>query len=464
MFKKIALLLMLGFFTLPCFAQTNTEVNNLKVDGAETVHLFNNIVYVDGNKYLCSDVGINAAITALGINGGTVDASACTSAGTIASTVIVGTNTSVNSHGVRLILPCTYAAWGITVTGGAHVFEIADTSELAGCANRASILSLENGADVADVISFIGNPADGGYTEYAKVSNVWVQNVGSATVTNGLLNLTGAFDSIVSSVKLAGAAPCLFYVSDNANPIGANADDIENVLLDGLYTAGTTLLCVNPTHGPYVGPLHFRGGDWGHPGTGKSNVTVSRGGTAHSFGMSFTDIYLESNQDVSSNVPVFSIADSLSPSFDNIYILRVGATSVAPGIYFNDTGSGATNNISIKNLSVVGGTTPNAVLSNIAGIPNLAVNLVPGLLAPGIGGLGFTLQSSLNGLSNISLTAPYTISGGTLNLPSASSSQGSQYQVIDEVSGFSEGATCSHSGSGAVVALAWSNGSVWKCF
>jgi hypothetical protein len=260
-----------------------------------------------------------------------------------------------------------------------------------------------------DVISFLPNPGNLNLTEYGKVSNVWIENDNAAsTVTNGLLNLTGAYDSVINDVKLVGYAPsagtgtagCLFYAGDAAGNVGANADDVSNMLLEGLYYTGTQLMCIHPTHGAYIGPIHFHGGDWSHPGPGKNSVKIDQVNTTHSYGISFTDIYLETNN-ADTTTATFSVSDTLSPSFNNIYISRLDASSTAPCLYFNDTGSGATDNISIKNLSCVGGTTPNAVLSNIAGIPNLAVNLVPGLFAPGIGGLGLTSFSYMAGLSNL---------------------------------------------------------------
>jgi hypothetical protein len=385
------------------------------------------ILVAPGSPYPCSDVGINAAVTALGTNGGTVDATLCYAAGTIASTVIVGANTGTNSHGVKLILPCTYSPWAVTVTGGSHVFRIGDSSELAGCANRASIIQVQASANIADVVSFIGNPATGGYTEYGKASSLWIENDNAgATITNGLFNLTGAYDSIINDLKLVGYAPCLFYVSDSTNPIGANADDVSNLLLEGLYDTGTQLMCIHPTHGAFIGPIHFHGGDWSHPGPGKNSVKIDQANTTHSYGLSFTDIYMEgSNTDTTT--AIWNVSDTLSPSFNNIYIFRNAAASTAPCLYFNDTGSGATDNISVKNLSCNGGMTANAIQSNIAGIPNMAVNLVPALFSPGIAGLGLTSNSAIEGLDHTTFAS----AGGTgTNKIVATSGNNSNYNTV----------------------------------
>jgi hypothetical protein len=444
---KLALAILLC--AAPASAQSqhiapSLDTNN-NFTGQNTFPFINNVLYL-GNVYACSDVGMNAAITALSTGGGTVDGSACTSGGTIAATVIVGANTAVNSHGVKLILPCTASAWGVTVTGGGHVFQIADESELAGCANRASIITVQSTANISDVISFLGNPADGGYTNDAKVSNISIGNANAgATVTNGLLNMTGLYDGVIRDVKLAGYAPCLTYVTDSTNPIGANADDVYNLLMDGQYDTGTQLLCVKPTHGAYIGPIHFVGGDWGHPGAGKSAVYVcadacTSGSTHHSYGLSFSNLFVESGND---NTAIFSISDTLSPSFDSVYISRVSGTSTAACLYFNDTGSGATDNISIKNLSCIGGMTPNAVLSNIAGIPNLAVNLVPGLFAPGIGGLSLTSSPAVSQLN--------VTQCGTMAACSATTEY-SKGQIVTGTVAFSSSTTVSITGMPAFAA------------
>jgi hypothetical protein len=375
----------------------------------------NGVVYVDGVTYACSDVGINAAIAALGAAGGTVDAGACTSAGTIASPIVVGANTGSASVGVKLILPCTSSAWNVTITGGTHVFRIADRSELAGCANRASLIFMASSGSpsVLDVISFLPNPGNSNITEYAKVSNVWVENDNSsATITNGLLNLQNAYDTTIRDVKLAGQAPCLFYAADTSSTIAPNSDDIENLLLDGLKTSGTQLVCIESNNGGMVGPIHFRGGDWGHPGSGKNSVVINRsgGGTSHSYGISISDLYMETNSTDTSTATI-SAADTVSLSLKNVWVTRLNGSSTAACIAVSDSGSGQTSAITLQNFECTGGTGNNAVVSTVSGIPSLAVAQVPLYSSSGLGGTNSL--SSLNGLANLSALETTAPSGAT---------------------------------------------------
>jgi hypothetical protein len=79
------------------------------------------------------------------------------------------------------------------------------------------------------------------------------------------------------------------------------------------------------------------------------------------------------------------------------------------------------------------------------------------------------LMATLNGtglVMNKNAIAPgvVTISGGATNLPSASASAGLMFTVTDSTAITAEGQTCVHTATRPATALAWSNGTVWKCF
>ena len=370
------------------------------------------VQYVGVGNYACSDVGINAAISALGTAGGTVDATACTSAGTIASTITLGANTGVSGNGVKLILPCTSSAWIVSPSvGGNHVFNIGTRSELQGCALRASLVFVSNTGtpSVLDVISFIKDPILGS-AEYGKVSNVWIENDNaSATITNGLLNLTNAYDSVIRDVKLAGRAPCLFYASDTSTN-APNSDDIENLLLDGEGLGTTQLMCIESNNGQSVGPLHFRGGDWSHPGSGKSSIVINRTGSGHTFGISISDLYLESNAS-DTTTAMISAADTSSLSLHNVWANRLSGSSTATCLSLSDSGSNQTGTLALMNFTCTGGTGSNALTSTVANIPSLAVSQIPLYVAPGFSGSNG--YSSITGLLSLALGTTPPISCGT---------------------------------------------------
>jgi hypothetical protein len=69
-----------------------------------------------------------------------------------------------------------------------------------------------------------------------------------------------------------------------------------------------------------------------------------------------------------------------------------------------------------------------------------------------------------NKLGDLTLLGPYTVSGGSQNLPAAASWPGYAVTVTDSTTIAAEGQTCAHTGTSATHALAFSNGSLWKCF
>jgi len=390
--------LFLTLIPVIALAQTHTfpatDTSNGFTSENPSSHI-NNIVYVDGTTYSCSDVGLNAALAALGTGGGVVDARSCIGPVTIASTITVGANPP-NPHGVNLLLPCSQYAWNITVTGGAHVFQITDRSELQGCSLRASVILVANTANIADVVSFVGNPANSNITEYGKVSNLWIENDNpGAIIVNGLLNMQNAFDSVIRDVKLAGQAPCLLYIADTSSAIAPNADDLENLLLDGANSPNTVPVCITSAHGQSVGTIHFRGGDWGHPGLGKNIVLINRSGvgTAHTFGVSFSEIYMESNPN-DATTPIIAASDTSALSLSNLWVNRINGSATAPCLSLSDT-IGQTSAISVKNFTCTGGNNSNAIISTVKNAPSLAASQVPEYFAPGVTGSD---TSSLTGV------------------------------------------------------------------
>jgi hypothetical protein len=294
----------------------------------------------------------------------------------ITQTWYVYTNPA-QTHGVELDLPCTSNPISINIATGAPAIVLGDRSTLKGCSSRASVISLGPAANVSSVLSFYPNPGNRNITEYAKVEDVWFEGNSMATVVSGyMVNLANAYDSIFVNMKIGTGARgggCLLGAPDSnaSTSIAPNADDFYSLLLDGGGQAGVKLVCIQSSYSKNIGPIHFIGGDWGHPGPGQPSVLMnSPSGNGFSFGISFRDIYMETNANEAS-VPVFSVSNTRQFTADHLTINRLNGSSTQPGFSFSDT-LGTTLGLRVSNTMVTGGSGCNGIVSTVKNAPSLA--------------------------------------------------------------------------------------------
>jgi hypothetical protein len=214
-----------------------TISGNVAFTGNLTVSSLDNVVYVDGGKYPCSDVGFNAAIAALpttgggaGGGGGIVDARGCTGSLTFNAAVPFGTTTQsvklllgevaitfANAAGDGFVLNCR----GCTLEGSGPL----TTNLLMGSGFTGSLIRAEplSGTDAVEGIRISGIRLDGN---------------SNAVDTKPMLNLLSTRNgSIVSNMQLRTYACTAVNVglSTVASPAVS-----EGVLLEGIFIQAAT--------------------------------------------------------------------------------------------------------------------------------------------------------------------------------------------------------------------------------
>jgi hypothetical protein len=243
--------------------------------------------------------------------------------------------------------------------------------------------------------------------------------------------LQNSYDGTFSNVTIGGPAPCLLSIADTSRAIAPNANDFYTLLVDGQHTAGTVPICISSTHNGIIGPIHFFGGDFGHPGTGKNLIQISRSGTGYSFALAFSGVYMESNS-TDTSTAIISASDTARLSFADIHILRLNGRSTAACLSVADSGSGQTDALSLKNFVCTGGTGANALTSTVTGIPSLAVTTVPyyfGIHNPTNEAAALAGPVNINSLF-LSNVAP-TISAGFGTSPSIANNNGTASFTIN---------------------------------
>lgn len=164
-----------------------------------------NVVYIDGLLYACSDVGFNAAFASLPSTGGTVDARGCMGAVSVASTVTIGSGTKPATFlfNGRVSVTCT-------ITNGTPCFTIAAGSQLWVDALTAigtpGTYNFQLGGS-ANVSSLIENaPKDG----TMPIGGIWIHgglwgNNNGGTINGALIDLQGIFaNSVIEDITTAG--------------------------------------------------------------------------------------------------------------------------------------------------------------------------------------------------------------------------------------------------------------------
>jgi hypothetical protein len=371
----VSLLLVAG--TIVCSAQgTPTLSGNNAFTGNNTFANLNNIIYVDGVKFACNDVGLNAAIAAAeGANdaGGIVDASACDAATeTIASTVNVGSPATGKPILLRLN---TRAAWTCTITSDIPCWAVTSGSSIA-CPGAHGVnfcsLDVSSSANVSDIVK--ATPDNISHVaSHILLDSIEVKNDLHGVISGAGIDLGGVYDTQLFNVTVGADGMRGLWIHDLSSTVGCNSIHAYGLVLDGHDSAGSRPLVIETTNRGGCGGIHFFGGDFGHPGSGDFLVEVNGHGETGLFGIDFHGIYNESNSS-DGTTAVYKIADAGLTSMDGIFINRLAAGASNPGLAYSETAAGLTHEMTGRNLTVTGGTS----------CTNTITNSVPG---PGTGNL-----------------------------------------------------------------------------
>jgi hypothetical protein len=435
----------------------------------------NNGVAVIGSSktstpYACTSTGINQAVSdavnrANNITQSVVDASNCTSMDSTAFTseIDVGLTTPpyATKYRIKLIVPAngtwtttiadgsSYALkwgngamiYGGTGSGEGQPFTIvagANSNLRAVCGNDPSIDPTQHtanapyfhaegfsclagtGSKIQDAVIEIANSADESYVGHvdalaagganaAQVSKgLWVHNsCCSSTFEDINADMGGSVQGMSPS-----AVPCYF----------GNGSNDKN---QGIHVS--KLSCV-------------------HPGYGQNAMLIQQTGGTSSFGFgnSFRDIFMEEGGGQDNATPWVAISlvgNAADPAADLLDGIRASG-DVSTARYVVDIGSGISVNISNLELSF---TSQYAINDHANGV---------------------SVTAPLNSVIASYDTSPrYRLSLGAMtvnSLPPAASNVRTMFGVSDSTAITTEGQTCA--GGGTNSALAFSNGSVWKCF
>lgn len=272
--KNILFLALLVGLTVSVFGQDQV-----------TIPLLNNVVYIDGVRYTCSDVGITAAVNSLPSSGGTVDARGCAKV----NPVTIGSTVNIGGVGkIVTFLTSAQTVFSVTISNCTSPgFVVYPSSSWEGDSNNISATVVKMASSLACVTDIVQTyqPASG-LTSGVLISGVAVDNSNAGTVKNAMFDFAGLYDSSFYNLgvtspyysSVTGSSGIGIWVHDLSAIIGANSLDFYHTTVNGDYVAGARPVLVEQN---FVGTttdvsnISFFGGDLGHPGSGNHLVEVN---------------------------------------------------------------------------------------------------------------------------------------------------------------------------------------------
>jgi hypothetical protein len=235
----------------------------------------------------------------------------------------------------------------------------------------------------------------------------------------------------------------------------------EDINAEAANTANT-VPCVL---GDLNGAIHVSKLSCVHPGAGQNAVQILQSGWTNNNGgsNSYRDIYVEEGSSSDTTTPYIAVKHTGYPypylSADLLDGFRAGVdvTNSTARCMVDITASNSVSNLPGK-----------------VNISNLALGFPSNLTPPGPSTMcaikdevnNVTVMGAANSvIPSYDMTPRYGLTLGALTvstLPSAAENPGAMFRVTDSTSISHEGQTCT--GGGSHVALAFSNGSAWKCF
>ena len=414
----------------------------------------------DSEPYACTSAGVQKAINdaaahANGITQSVVDASNCTSidAAHYTSEIDVSTGTQDATKRIKLILPAN-GSWtaGINNPNG-FAFMWGDGAMVYGGTGSGEGEPFSIGAaSGSNLMAVCGNdPANG---QYYHVEGFNCSAFSGSTVSYAVLLINGGYDeSYVGHMTAAswGAATSrVLWI--HAVCCSATFEDIN---AEAANTANT-VPCVL---GDLNGALHVSALSCVHPGAGQNAVQILQSGWTNNNGgaNSYRDIYVEEGASSDTTTPFIAVKHTGYP-------YPFGSADLLEGFR---AGVDVTNSTTRCMVDIAAGSRVN--------ISNLTLGNPLNLTPPGpsmcaindrTGANTVTISGAANSvIASYDMTPRYGLTLGAMtvsSLPSAATNAGAMFRVSDSTAITTEGQACVGGGSGN--ALAFSNGSVWKCF
>jgi hypothetical protein len=398
--------------------------------------------------YACSTAGVQSAISdaislTTTVTQHVVDASNCTTM-TITSEIDVGTGTTAMAGRIKLILPAN-GTWTANMTDGtSYALKWGDGAMIYGGtgSGEGQPFSIVAGSS-SNLGAVCGTDPSSG--QYYHVEGFSCSAASGAKVQSAVLHINASYDE--SYVGHVSAANWGATSSSSSRVVWIHAAccsaTYEDINAEGGNSAGVTP-CV---FGDFNGAIHISKMSCVHPGSGQNALQIYQSGSSvdNGVGSSYKDIYVEEGTSSDTTTPYVQVTH-LSGTFvaaDLLDGLRAGVDVTGSTRCMVKIGTGS--RINIANLSL-GDVSTCAI--------NDQVNSV-------------TLSGAANSvIASYDMTPRYNLALGALTvstLPSASTANaGTMFRVSDSTTISTEGQTCS--GGGSTTALAFSNGSVWKCF
>jgi hypothetical protein len=355
-----------------------------------TAYNIDNTILVDGNKYPCSDLGVDAALAALPSSVGTVIVPGCQGIARISSTVTIGNHqTLILNSGTEWQPQSPSMAMFSVKAGGTLKGLWADVS------NQTSFSG--------QVVSLTDNYTDPTHTTVKDITCTGGPTSGPPA-TGSCIWLTASTGQDVAFVVVDNVHVEGFYAGLSLGTTGTGWIN-GNIFSDFHVSWAVLGYIFNATGGSIAGNLF-------------SNISYQCCGQADSYG-----IFMEGNaQVVQNSFSGLSIWDTVSPNIP----IEILTPSVTSNLFVGKFSDGTVNDPNTQNVYVATA------------------------LGTGTGALAIT--------GGVKPGSGITV----VKLPSASANPGLITFVRDSKPISAEGQTCV--GGSSTYALAFSNGSVWKCF
>jgi hypothetical protein len=296
-------------------------------------------------------------------------------------------------------------------------------------------------SSLANVFCLDTNPTSGG--NYVRTEGFAV-NANGATISRAVLEWAKTFDhAVLRSVRASGSAAnapvkTLWVWGTCCGTSVYNASGEGNGVNIPFYIGNPTVFGTSGTAFTSITGVN--------PPSGQSAVVLDTGSTWTEYN-TFQNVYTENHSADTTTAMIKIKASCCGPANGPNYFMGVRSGSDTGGAtrYALDIDSGGKALLMGTNTGV----SSNAINDH---------NTNGGTISPGANG-----NVSFYSTEPIYSTGLFASLGGTVaNLPSAASNAGRMMYVTDSTAIASEGQTCA--GGGSIKALAFSNGTNWKCF
>lgn len=427
-----------------------------------------NAIYIDGVQYPCSGSGIISAINdAMNALVGTVDARICANL-TTTTEIDIGNR---QGYPLTLLVP-DFGTWTISFNNpgqcGLKVFTHSSIVGTAPAGSAGFSLLPAAGASIRSALCTDPDPLWGG--SYVNISGVSAGNPNHASIARALIEIDHLFDSSVTDRLMA-------Y---NFYGIGIDFNDFccgatfKNTVSDGYGNSGALPVMVGG--GTTSGGTIFDGAFYGlsavHQGAGQNALQLNYNSSSATFNsVQFHQLWLEWRAGGDTTTPFVSLIGTLGATFD--------------GVGVNSAPSGTNYVFDIQNVGTVNSVLIHDVVQPV-GTGYMVKNEITGLNLSGVNWLtsyeymGPTTGECYvaSGLERATCTGPFaagallsssylTMTPATVDsLPAADGGNAGELRIVsDSTAIVTEGQTCvggNTSPSNRV--MAFSNGTVWKCF